>query len=97
MSEPAHEERWSVWLLFQCANHVSHVSDADIGVAIVTNSQNKPHVIETMGGKVCSVCGGNFELTLQETVLTPYLQYDLERFRLSRYHVMKDEELPLQE
>ena len=97
MFEPSYEERWSIWLLFHCANHGSHASDADVGVAIVTNSQNRPYVIEAIGRKVCSVCGGNFEFTLQETALTPYLQYDVDRFRLSKYHVMKDEELLLQE
>jgi hypothetical protein len=97
MFEPTHEERWSIWLLFHCANHINHASDADVGVDILTNSQNRPYVIEAMGGKVCSVCSGNFEFTLQETALTLYLQYDVDRFRMSSYHVMKDEELLLQE
>jgi len=80
-------------LLFPCSNQASHPADVGIGVAILTNSFNRPRVFGTMGGRECSYCGSYFDFAGQETALMPYLQHDVDRMQAAGYLVMKDEEV----
>ncbi len=85
------EERWTLWLFFDCINFLNH-PDAR-GVAVLTNYFYAPKVIATIEERICSICGFPLIYIGEETALTPFLQHDFERIKKLGYNPMKDEEI----
>jgi len=86
-----YEERWNVWLIYNCSNYIQH-SDA-LGAAVLTNYAYMPRVTASMETKACSICGCGLVYAGKEDALLPYLMHDFERLRASGYNAIKDEEL----
>ncbi|MEM2896518.1 MAG: hypothetical protein QXG01_02920 [Candidatus Bathyarchaeia archaeon] len=86
-----HEERWGLWILYNCSNWILHPDM--VGVAVLTNYFKRPLVQAQMETMFCRYCGGYFIYAGEESALVPYLEHDFQRLDAMGYYTMKDEEL----